>query len=171
MFRAEKILATTILFILAFSANAGTCSFSRMEINPIAPEKNDIFIGTSDFMEIRFNSEDNDSNVSYFPEPPLIIINKKQGSQCEINGGVWARNSVFISSDMKTLATREVSGSSGSLILYSTATCKKISEIDISDATLELNNSKLQILRKNRHKTITTEYTTDSKCKLKKLAH
>lgn len=168
MRRIYKTFALAILFSLSFSTSASTCSFSKMEINPITPENNNIFSGKSDFVEIRFNSEKDDANVSVFPEPPLTIINKRLGTECNIAGGTWVRGSVFISNDTSMLATQEFSGSNDSLIFYSTATCKKITTIDISNSSWELNGSKLTTIRKKSQKTATTAYVIDSNCKPKK---
>lgn len=169
MLRIDKIFALAILLGLTYPASAGSCSFSKIAINPITPENNSIFAGQSDFVEIRFNSEKDDANVAVFPEPPLVIINKKLGTECHIEGGVWVRGSVFISSNTSTLATQEFSGSNDSLIFYSTATCKKISAIDISNSSWELKGSILKITRSNAPKAATTEYAMDSKCRPKKL--
>ena len=168
MLRIYKNLALAILFSLSLSTSASTCSFSKIEINPVTPENNNIFSGKSEFVEIRLNSEKDDANVSVFPEPPLIIINNKTGTECHINGGAWVRSSVFISSNTSMLATQEFSGSNDSLIFYSTATCRKITTIDISNATWELKDRKLRITRANAQGTATTEYAIDSKCTPKK---
>ena len=165
MFRTAKFSAILVLFGLTSCAGASTCSFTKIDINAADTHKNDIFSGSSGHIEIRLNSEMNDSLVELFPEPPLTIINKKTQTQCNINGGVWVRNSVFVSSNRSTLATYEFSGSSGSLNFYDTTTCKMIATVDTSDYTWELTSSNLKMVRMGSKTKEKINYKINSACK------
>lgn len=163
MCRVKQLFATAISLFLISHATASTCSYSRIEIKSLNPEKNDIFAGSLDFIEIRFHSDKNDSEVAVFPEPPLTIVNTAQKSHCAIDGGAWVRKAVFISNDKSTVAAQEFSGSNDFLNFYSTRTCRKIAMVDISNSTWELDRATLRVLRKDPPRP--TNYTLSPKCK------
>ena len=144
---------------------ADTCSFSKIDINPLDRKINDTYYGTLDFLEVRFNNERYDGEVSVFPEPPLVVINNKRKTRCTIDGGIWVRNSVFASGDKSTIATLEFSGSNEHLRFYNTVSCEKTAEVDLSNARWKLEGDKLQILRNKLQNTVSTSYQINSKCK------
>lgn len=140
----KTLLQIATLLNLALSS-AYACTFNKLDITPLNQEGDTVYIGKSDSIEIRFNNEKTDGSVEVFPEVPLTIINHKTNMQCEIkDGGIWVRDTVFLSDDKKMLLTREYSGSNSSLVFHNMNTCKKEAEISLPTLNWSLKKNAIQ---------------------------
>ena len=149
MFQIRQLIIGTFAILSVTIVNAGTCTLSILPINPIAPERTDIFIGESKLIEVQFRNEKTEGNVEVFPESPFIVKNHKLNTTCFIDGGVWVRKSVFVSNNDSVVVTQEFSGSNDSLNFYDVRTCKKINEIDVSNSTWVIRESEISISRQD----------------------
>lgn len=163
---------TFVIFAILFTANvnAGSCTLINLPINPISPEPSDIYTGQSSVVEVQFHNDKVTGTVDVFPEPPLTINNRKFNTSCAIDGGVWARNAVYISNDDSVVVMHEFSGSNDSLNFYSTQSCKKLNEIDISNSTWNIKESEISIAKQGvsnskKQATKPTIYQLDASCK------
>lgn len=149
MFQIRQLVIGAFAILSVTIVNAGICILSPLPINPIAPERTDIYIGTSKLVEVQFRNEKTEGNVEVFPEPPLIVKNRKNNTTCSIDGGVWVRKSVFVSNNDSVVVTQEFSGSNDSLNFYDARTCKKINEIDVSNSTWEIRGTEISISKQD----------------------
>ena len=147
MIRVPGVVAIFFCFLLvvAAGANANDCKFVRVEINPIAPGRTDIFIGRTEQIEVRFDNDKTDGTIEVFPEPPMTVISRRSKTKCFIDGGVWVRNSVYASDNNEILMTHEFSGSNDSLNFYNVQTCQRINQIDVSNSTWEIQGSEITV--------------------------
>jgi hypothetical protein len=121
------------------------CQLQALPVMPLSAERNDIYVGKADNIEIRFINEKKQGEVAVFPEPPLTVLHVVQGTQCEINGGIWRRNAIWLGAHGKTLMTLEYSGSNDQLLFYDTQTCRMTGTIDVSNAKYEIGNGVIQV--------------------------
>lgn len=149
MFQIRQFVISTFVILSATIVSAETCILSPLPINPMTPERTDIFIGKSKLIDVQFINEKTEGSVEVFPEPPLIIKNHKLKTTCSIDGGVWIRKSVFVSANDGVVVTQEFSGSNDSLNFYDAKTCKKINEIDVSNSTWEIQGSEISISKQD----------------------
>lgn len=166
MKRIRLVIISTFLTLSASSASASPCKLEILPINPISPERSDIFVGKSNLIELQFKNEKSSGTVEVFPESPLIVKQLKSNTSCAIEGGIWIRKFVFISADNHILITQEYTGSNDSLNFYDTQTCKKMKEIDVSQSSVNINHSSISITKKTGikgHRKPTT-YKLDASC-------
>lgn len=121
------------------------CRLERVRIEPLAADRQDVYIGATPAIEVRFHNEKRRGAVDTFPEPPLTIKHLDSGTQCEIDGGIWLRNAVYVSGDGKTLMTQQYSGSNDQLLFHDTRSCRQTGMIDVSDAHWKVSNSRIEI--------------------------
>ena len=122
------------------------CSFKRLVIAPITPGHSEIYPGDARTLRIRFHNYTQSDTVTAFPEPPLEIIQLRTQKQCSITeGGIWVRDSIFLSSDERLLMSLEYSGESNHLLIYDTASCGRVGDIDVSGAAWLLKGDRLTI--------------------------
>jgi hypothetical protein len=141
-----RILIYIQFSIIVSIVNACTpCTLVRLEIDPIETGRIDTFVGKTNLTEIRFINEKTEGSVEVFPEPPLTVISSKFNTSCNIVGGVWSRNSVYVSSNNQTLMVQEFSGSRNSLTLYDVGTCMKLGEIAVSDANWKVSGHEITV--------------------------
>lgn len=124
------------------------CTFTRVQVDPVEPSRMDLFIGKGNSIELQFRNEKTDPNVTVFPEPPLIVRHQLSDQRCEIDGGVWVRQAVYLSNNEETLLVQEFSGSNDQLVFYRTKTCEKFHEIDVSGSRWTVSGNKLSIGRR-----------------------
>lgn len=129
-----RLKTTAIISAIISLSSANACTFINLPINPISPEKTDIFLGKSEIIDIKFNNEKTEGYIEVFPDSQLIVTNRKTNSTCSIDGGVWVRKDIYVSDDNMVVMAHEFSGSSDFLSFYGTRSCKKIGEIDISNS-------------------------------------
>jgi hypothetical protein len=111
---------------------AARCALQRIEIRPLTHENGPVYVGAAAGLQLRLRNEQQSGEVTAFPEPPLEILDRRGQAQCRLVGGIWARDSVFVSADGRTLLTLEYSGAWQALLLRDVRTCRKVGEIDLS---------------------------------------
>lgn len=159
-------------------ADSLPCALNRVAINPIGPGRTDVFVGRTDTLELRFQSERDDPAVEVFPEPPLVVKHIKSGTQCAIDGGIWVRRSVYIDTQDRLLLTEEYSGANAFLKLYDPATCRRIAVIDIAHSTWTVDGARLTLsavaapaapaARPGRSSGVARVLQLDARCRLQK---
>ncbi|MEQ1621763.1 MAG: hypothetical protein ABL919_10175 [Methylococcales bacterium] len=170
IFLLRQIVFVLFAMLSTSTVKAGCCTLTNVPINPMSPDRTDIYIGQSNMVELQFRNDKVTGTVEVFPEPPLTINNRKSNTSCAIEGGVWARNGVFISNDDSVVVVHEFSGSNDSLNFYNTQTCKKLNEIDISNSTWNIKESEISVAKQgNKQANKPTIYQLDAFCKPVKL--
>ncbi len=125
---------------------ACACTLDKVEIVPMTVENGDTYHGTSGDVEIVFHNDVKDHAVTLFPEPPMTVRHLQPAAECMVDdGGVWGRDGVWLSSDGRTLATTESSGSSQDLVFRDTRTCAKLGELDVAGAQWRVEGRQLVI--------------------------
>jgi hypothetical protein len=141
------LLVGFLATMAASAASACACVLEHIAIDPIAPDRTDVYVGASELIEVRFSNFKTSGPVETFPEPPLIVQDRRSKVSCSIDGGVWSRQSVFVSRDGSVLVTHEFSGSNDTLNFYDTKTCARRHSLDVSNATWSIDGSAIQITR------------------------
>jgi len=126
-------------------ATSNHCALHNLSIDPIEPGRRDIFAGVGHTVRVEFRNDSDRDPVRVFPEPPMTIHQLDTNKSCDINGGIWVRDSVFLSEDEKLLVVLEFSGESNHLLAYNTGTCKRQGDIDVSDGRWSVNGSKITL--------------------------
>jgi hypothetical protein len=140
-----KALGTALAAsLLATCAQAADCGFAPLHLaaDTSAPGT---FAAAGERIEVRFTHEDPTiAEPDSFPEPPAILLDKTSGRRCLIeDGGIWAREPMYLSLDEKHLLTYETSGSSGDLMVYDTRTCQRLLSRDISGQRMAVEGDQL----------------------------
>ena len=146
----RALIRCSLCMVLGFNADlafTGNCALTRVLINPIESNRTDVFVGKGKTIEVQFRNESTRPVVDVFPEPPLTVNNQASGRSCDIDGGVWVRQSVYLSRDEKMLVVQEFSGSNDHLVFYDTNTCEKRSEIDVSMALWRISKNRISVGR------------------------
>lgn len=111
---------------------------------PASAERNDLYVGRSGEIELRFINEKKLGEVEVFPEPPLTVV--QPNGQCEINGGIWRRDAVWLGAQGQTLVTVEYSGSNQQFMFYHTANCRVTGTLDVSNAKWEIGDGVIKLM-------------------------
>lgn len=140
-----KALGTALAAsLLATCAQAADCGFAPLHLaaNGSTPGT---FTAAGERIEVRFTNENpNIAEPDAFPEPPAILLDKVSGRRCLIeDGGIWAREPMYLSLDETRLLTYETSGSSGDLMVYDTRTCQRLLSRDISGQRMAVEGDQL----------------------------
>lgn len=147
----KRVTCVIILSAIVSVAFANTCDVERVAIDPISSDNNAIYIGKTENLEIQFKNDKLVGEVEAFPEPPMIVRNRKTNTECQVGSGIWLRNAVFVDRAERQLITEEFSGSNTVLNFYDTHTCKRLSQVDISGDSWEINSRKLVTQKIKRH--------------------
>jgi hypothetical protein len=131
------------LALLLIPIAACSAEYERLTIAPSSPDSTKDFVGGRGRIKVHFQNFNDRADVEVFPEPPLTI--QAGDSRCEVDGGVWVRNSVHLSSSGRVLMVQEYSGSSDELVFYSTQSCKEELRIDVSGAKWTMSGERLLI--------------------------
>jgi hypothetical protein len=117
--------------------------YQRLDIAPSSPGSTKDFVGGQGKVKVHFQNFNERADVEVFPEPPMTI--QAGDGRCDVDGGVWVRNSVYLSGSGRVLMVQEYSGSSDELVFYSTQTCKEELRIDVSGAKWAMSGERLLI--------------------------
>jgi len=130
----RTLLAAALAASLATGQTlACACTFQPVAIGPTDAENGDTYHGNAGNVEVLFHNEVKDHAVTQFPEPPMTVRQLQPASQCVVDdGGVWAREGVWLSGDGRTLVTLEGSGASEDLVFRDTRSCAKVGTVDIT---------------------------------------
>ena len=139
-------LPLVLLAIVATNVHAATpCSYAPLAIEPSSAARNDVFSGQGKRIEVSFANEATTQPVETFPESNLKIRQLRKKSACEVEGGIWVRNSVYLSMDEQTLIAKQFSGSNESLSFYDTQTCALKAEVDVSNRAWQIEPRGLRL--------------------------
>lgn len=130
--------------LLAPPTAGAQCQLQAVAIMPVAAEHDPLYLGRSGEIELRFINEKKQGAVEVFPEPPLTVV--QQGMQCDINGGIWRRDAVWLGAQGKTLVTVEYSGSNQQFMFYHAASCRVIGTLDVSNAKWEIGAGVIKLI-------------------------
>lgn len=141
--RSQQVLRYAGLALVFAAASAcPTVGFTPLPIGQGSTA--DQYVGHGRHLEVLFTHEGQAGEVDVFPEPPLVIKQRKDGKQCKIEeGGIWVRKSVFLDASEQHLLVHEYSGSNDSLVIYRTSDCKTIKTIDVSGLRWQVEGSQL----------------------------
>jgi hypothetical protein len=126
------VIGTALALGAVASAGSEHWTLHRLSIDPIRPENRRIFVGAGEKIRVEFKNESDREAVKVFPEPPMIVRQVGARTNCEIDGGVWARDSVYLSADEEILLVLEFSGDLNHLVAYDTGNCRKLGDLDVS---------------------------------------
>ncbi len=169
---SRSSLAALLTALSMVGATAGSCKLKPLPIHAAAPDRKDLFIGRSSLVELQFKNDKTEGEIDTFPERPLVVRQVTSGKTCEVDGGVWVRKSVFISTADRVIVTHEFSGANDSLNFYDAFTCEKLQEIDTSKATWTVNGALITVFKpgtasdakRQSPRGSTTRYRLDSSC-------
>ncbi|HEY9101224.1 hypothetical protein [Chitinimonas sp.] len=117
--------------------------FSQLPINPAGDSGR--YVGSGKQVEIQFTLAPDASSTDIFPEPPLVITQRRDGSQCSIDGGIWVRKAVYLDASEQRLLVQEYSGSNDALLVYRTSDCKLLKTVDVSNRRWQVAGEKVLI--------------------------
>jgi hypothetical protein len=118
---------------LSLQAAAAPCGYAALEINPLSAARTETYVGYGKKVEVLFANEATDPVVETFPESSLKVRHIATNVTCEIDGGIWVRNAVYLSADERLLIAKQFSGANESLSFYDTRTCALKAQVDVSD--------------------------------------
>jgi hypothetical protein len=130
------------------AAEARTCTFNALAIEPTSATRAEQYKGAGKKIEVLFHNEQFDRPVKTFPESSMKIRRADKSAQCEIDGGIWTRNAVFLSSDESAVIAKEFSGSNEQLSIYDAKTCALKQKIDVSGGAWKLEAQQLTVGKK-----------------------
>jgi hypothetical protein len=133
------------LALLLVPLAACSADYQRLDIAPSSPTSTKDFVGGKGRVKVHFDNYSERADVESFPEPPMTI--QAGDGHCDVDGGVWVRNAVYLSASERVLMVQEYSGSSDELVFYSTQSCKEQLRIDVSGAKWALSGERLLIAR------------------------
>jgi len=136
-------LALLCSFAVCLQAAAAQCSYAALMIDPLSAARADVYVGRGKHVEVFFTNEAATQAVETFPESTLEIRHIEAGTVCEIDGGIWVRDAVYLSLNEEVLIAKQFSGSSESLSFYDTRTCALKGQVDISDRAWSIESEGL----------------------------
>ncbi|HEY0681074.1 MAG TPA: hypothetical protein VGD45_01960 [Steroidobacter sp.] len=142
--RFAQIRCASFVLLMMPLAACGA-EYRRLDIAPSSPDSTKNFVGGQGRVKVHFENYNGRADVEVFPEPPLTI--QAGDGRCDVDGGVWVRSSVHLSSSGRVLMVQEYSGSADELVFYSTQTCKQELRIDVSGAKWAMSGERLLIGR------------------------
>ncbi|MFA6954275.1 MAG: hypothetical protein WC538_00220 [Thermoanaerobaculia bacterium] len=93
---------------------------------------------------VSLNNADGKADPEIFTEPPFVVTDRRSGAHCEIDGGIWERNAIWLSADESLLATVTFSGSNSTLSVYRTRDCKETASAPVDESTLRVDADRLE---------------------------
>ncbi len=137
-----------VLPLAAAPAAAAGCRLDSLVIAPLDGPHGERWRGTRAGIEVLFHNDVQDHPVTLFPEPPVTVRRAGAAGECRIDeGGVWARDGVWLSADGRTLVTAESSGSALDLVFHDTATCARLDAVGIAGASWHVRDGRLALRR------------------------
>lgn len=121
------------------------CALVPLAVDEAAPGDTSRYVGRTAALEIEFRNEKRQGAVEAFPDSPLTIRRRASGAECAVEGGVWARNGVFVSASQEVVAVHVFSGSSDTLDFYAARSCKALGSIDVSGAQWSVHGGEILI--------------------------
>jgi hypothetical protein len=121
-------LVTSLLFLCpdVLIAQRSNCDLRLIDVEPTNPGDYRTYSGRGKVIELVFVNDRPGKPADVFPEPAIILKNITTGEKCQIEGGIWIKDRVYLTSDEKVAGLGCYSGSSVRLQLYDTETCHMI---------------------------------------------
>jgi uncharacterized membrane protein len=140
--RPSACLVALLAFLAGCNNKAAgegeTCTWRLLPVSAAQPDRRE-YVGVGKRVELRVPNERTDVEPDAFPEGPLKIKQVASGSSCNLAAGdVRVRNSIYLSEDESRLLVQEYSGSNDALVLYDTASCRKLTQLDVSGSKWKL---------------------------------
>lgn len=132
-------------FALSLHAAAAPCGYAALAIEPLSATRTDVYAGQGERVEVSFANETTTQPVETFPDSNLKIRQTGSNSVCEVAGGIWVRNAVYLSMNERMLIAKQFSGSNESLGFYDTHTCALKAEIDVSNRAWKIEPTGLRV--------------------------
>lgn len=131
------------LALLLVPLAACSAEYQRLDIAPSSPDSSKDFVGERGRVKVHFQNFNERGDVEVFPEPPMTL--QVGDGRCDVDGGIWVRNSVYLSGSGRVLMVQEYSGSADELVFYATQSCKEELRIDVSGAKWAMSGERLLI--------------------------
>lgn len=93
---------------------------------------------------VSFDNPEGRAEPEIFPEPPAVVTDRERGTRCTIDGGIWARQMVWLSADESLLALAAHSGSSSELEVYRTSDCRRTAVVPVSGRSLRVSADRIE---------------------------
>ena len=151
------------LALLSASAQAD-CGYRPLVI---APETAALYVGFGERVRVEFDNYKLDGEVDSFPEPPLRI--RRDAALCQVDGGIWRRDGVYLDRAERRLLVQSFSGSGGELTIFDTASCAELARLVLPEASWALQGDSLVVGRQCReagleHCTLREVHALDADC-------
>lgn len=118
-------------------------ALTRMKLAPLS--KDGATWGASGRnVAVALNNAGGKAEPEIFTEPPLVVTDRRSRSRCEIDGGIWTRNAIWLSADESLLATVTYSGSNSTLSVYRTGDCRETASAPVDDRTFRVDADRLE---------------------------
>jgi len=159
------LCALLALVLAAPPAAAAHCRLDKVAIDPLDGPHGDRWRGAHAGVDVLFHNDVADHPVTVFPEPPMTVRVAAGAHECRVDdGGVWARDGVWLSADGRTLVTSESSGSALDLVFRDTGTCAKVGTVDVSGLQWRIQGAAL-VLRRTSGKGADRRVRLDATCR------
>jgi hypothetical protein len=142
-YSVASLLLCASLFVN--EAHAVSCSYRALAIEPTSVVRAEIYKGSGKNTEVSFKNEEFAKPVETFPESSMKLRRLDSGAQCEVEGGIWTRNAVYLSSDERMVIAKEFSGSNEQLSFYDTKSCGLKGKIDVSNRAWKVESTHLTL--------------------------
>jgi hypothetical protein len=93
---------------------------------------------------VAFDNPERAADPEIFPEPPAVVTDREHGTRCAIDGGIWARDMVWLSADESLLALVAHSGSSAELEIYRTSDCRRTASAAVSGNGVRVSADRIE---------------------------
>lgn len=127
------------LVLLSATAQAD-CNYRAVTI---APETTALYAGAGQRVRVEFANYQPEGEVDSFPDSPLRI---RQGTAlCQVEGGIWVRQGLYLDASERRLLVQSFSGSSGELTIYDTASCAELARVELPEASWAVQGDSLVV--------------------------
>lgn len=137
-----------VVSTLPAAAAEKRCAPVNVSVVPVAGTDLRVYEGRTAAYRIRFASERPGTLVDVFPEPPVRLVRRATGAQCQIReGGVWSRSGVHVGAGGRRLLLLEASGAGAELVIYDPNSCARLGEVDVSEARWQFVDAGVEVGR------------------------
>lgn len=134
------------------------CTMEHVPVVAADSARRDVYIGKSSTVLIKFHNENAPKAADVFPDSSVRVerVGAGASSACEIKEGqgIWSGKKVYLERRAQVLLLNEYSGASDSLSFFSTQTCAKLDELDVSGRRWEVLPDRIRLGRHCRDDTV-----------------
>lgn len=138
----KALVFSTLCLMNTAHAASGHCKFIKLEVRSAKPDDFSLYHASTQNLRLDFINPEPQRPTDLFPEPPLRVTSSNPKRHCDIDGGIWRKDHVYLSHDETVLALLEYSGSNSWLAFYSTDSCKSLMQIELH-GQWQLNDEQL----------------------------